>query len=167
MSESQTISIVELAPISLVGIKINTNLQKNESVALWKRFKPRVKEISNKKNDKFYSVQIYTEFDPIQFTSETFFDKWAAVEVENDEKLPIGMKKLIIPAGIYATFVHRGTVMDFSKSLYYFFSEWLPKSNYVLEYHPHFEVFDHRYLGPQNPDSIENVFIPIQLKAKQ
>ncbi len=164
MAEPHTISIIKLAPISLVGIKIETNLQKNESVALWKKFKPRVKEISHKKNDRFYSVQNYFEFDPIQFTSETVFDKWAAVEVENEDKLPEGMQKLVIPAGIYATFVHRGTVMDFSKSLYYFFSQWLPNSDYVLENHPHFEVFDHRYLGPQNPDSIEDVFIPIKLK---
>ncbi|MGB5395487.1 MAG: GyrI-like domain-containing protein [Lutimonas sp.] len=166
MTKPCPITIVELESTTLAGIKIKTNLQKNEAVALWKKFKPRVNEISHRKGDRFYSVQYYIDFDPIQFTSETVFDRWAAVEVENGEKLPVGMKKLVIPTGIYATFVHTGTVMDFSKAMYYFFSDWLPNSDYVLENHPHFEVFDHRYLGPQNPDSVEEVFIPIKLKNK-
>jgi len=166
MTEPHKITIVEINPTPLAGMKINTNLQKNEAVALWKKFKPRVKEITNKKNDRFYSIQDYDHFDPIRFTSETTFDRWAAVEIEKGDKLPKGMEPFEIPGGLYATFVHKGTVMDFSKALYYFFSQWLPNSDYVLENHPHFEVFDHRYLGPQNPDSIEDVFIPIKLKNK-
>ncbi|MFD1314213.1 GyrI-like domain-containing protein [Namhaeicola litoreus] len=160
-----SITVVELSSTALVGMKMNTNLQKNEAVSLWKKFKPRVKEISNRKDDRFYSLQNYHHFDPIQFTSETDFDRWAAVEVEKIGQIPEGMESILIPQGSYATFVHTGTVMDFSKALFYFFSQWLPDSDYVLENHPHFEVFDHRYLGPHNPNSIEDVFIPIKLKA--
>lgn len=163
MKEPEIITIKER---KLVGMKIRTSLSEDRTVELWSTFKPRVKEISNRKNNDFYSVQIFDEvleFD--QFTPQTFFEKWAAVEIESVENLPEGFDLFTLSAGKYARFIHKGPSDTFPETSKYIFGNWLPNSEYQLDSRPHFEIMGERY-QVNNPDSEEEVYIPIQLKDR-
>ena len=122
---------------------------------------PRLKEIKNAVSADLFSLQNYPEDYFTNFTPETIFTKWAAVEVKNFENIPEGFEKLEIPSGKYAVFLHKGNTEMFAKTAQYIYTEWLPNSGFQLDNKPHFEVLGDNYLGHENPESEEEVWIPI------
>lgn len=106
------------------------------------------------------SLQIYPPgFD---FSPNTQFEKWAAIEVSDFEHVPDGMESLLLPEGLYAVFHYKGSSMD-TRIFQYIFGEWLPKSGYQLNNRPHFEVLGEKYKNA-SPDSEEEIWIPVKLK---
>lgn len=163
MKEPEIITIKER---KLVGMKIRTSLSEGKTFELWNTFKPRVNEILNRKNSAYYSIQLFDEdltFD--QLTPQTFFEKWAAVEVESAEDLQEGFEQFTLSSGKYARFIHKGTPEAFSETSKYIFGHWLPNSEYQLDNRPHFEIMDETY-QVESPESEEEVYIPIQLKDR-
>ncbi len=139
-----------------------TSLLQNNAKKIWSQFMPRRNSIKHKKNTSFLSIQVYPKgLDMADFTPQTEFITRAGIEVTNLSLIPEGMDSFIIPQGLYAIFEHQGATRDFHKTSKYIYEEWLPTSGYVLDDRPHFEVLDERYLGPDHPDSIEDVYIPI------
>lgn len=158
--------IITIKERKLVGLKIRTSLSEERTFELWSSFKPRVHEISHRKNNEFYSVQIFDEnlqFE--QFTPQTYFEKWAAVEVESTEEYPADFEEYTLTPGKYARFIHQGMPETFSETSKYIFGHWLPNSAYQLDNRPHFEIMDETY-RIDSPDSTEEVYIPIQLKDR-
>lgn len=156
--------IIMIKEMNLVGMKIRTSLSDNKASELWGTFKSRVHEIAHKKNNDFYSIQIFEEdlgFN--QLTPQTFFEKWAAIEVTSIEDVPEGFEVFTLPAGKYARFIHKGPANTFSETLRYIFGTWIPNSSYDLDARPHFEIMDENY-KPDSNDSEEEVYIPIQTK---
>ena len=155
--------ITQIRSMNMLGMKIITTLTENRTRELWSKFKLRVKEIEQRTDNDFYSIQEYPEDIKIEvFTPDTQFIKWAAVQVHNFENIPAGMEQLIIPAGLYAIFIHNGPVHDFFKTSQYIYGQWLPASDYELDRRPQFEIMTDKYLGPDHPDSEEEVWIPIR-----
>lgn len=153
----------EILEFHLIGKRIITSMDRNETKEMWEIFKPRVGEIENRINENFYSVQIYTADKDIRsFTPQTKFEKWAAVAVSNPNNIPDGMGHLRVPSGKYVVFIHKGPVTTFYKTTNYIFNKWLPNSDFVFDSRPQFEIMDDRYLGPMHPDSEEEVWIPIK-----
>lgn len=155
---------IELVPTKkLVGKRIKTSLAENMTFSLWKSFKQMQHEIESVSSD-YYSVEIYDGIDDFKaFTPDTPFEKWAAKEVKNFDHVPAGMETLVIPAGLYAVFIHKGTPSKFPETANHIFNEWLPSSDYILDDRPHFEVMDAHYRA-DDEDAEETVWIPIQLK---
>ena len=155
---------IELLPTKkLAGKRIKTSLAENMTFSLWKSFKQMQHEIESVNND-YYSVEIYDGIvDYNTFTPETTFEKWAAKEVKNFDHVPAGMETLVIPAGLYAVFIHKGTPAKFPETANYIFNEWLPSSDYILDDRPHFEVMDEHY-SADDENAVETVWIPILLK---
>lgn len=155
--------ILEREATLLVGLRIKTSLITLDTERLWKSFMPRHKEVKSRVEGVYYSVQCYpddTDFE--SFTPTTEFDKWAAVEVDVLHDIPSGMESLEIPSGLYAVFTHTGLSSDFHKTLNNIFGQWLPKSDYLFDNRPQFEVMGDKYLGPENENSEELIFIPIK-----
>ncbi|AMM51142.1 AraC family transcriptional regulator [Rufibacter sp. DG15C] len=155
--------IVDLAEKRLAGLRITTSLVENNAPALWQQFMPRHREIAHRVGQELYSVQEY----PVNFFSQvvdpnTKFEKWAAVEVSTVEHLPEGLELLVVPAGKYAVFLHKGISSEFHVTAGHIFGTWLPTSGYTLDHRPHFEVMGEKYLGHTNPASEEQVWIPIK-----
>lgn len=149
----------------LVGIKVSTSLADDKTSLLWKRFMSSREAIRNEKNSDLFSVQVYGEnFIEGEFDTNSVFEKWAAMEVENHDFIPKGLQKLEIPEGDYAVFTHHGTAQQFAETSRFIFEEWLPNSDYRLEPRPHFEVLGKEYKGPENPESEEKIWIPIKKK---
>lgn len=155
---------IELIPIKkLAGKRIRTSLAKNETRKLWMSFMA-LRKNTRSLNKNLYSIEIYHSSDDFKnFNPDTEFEKWAAVEVKNFTNIPEGLETLVIPAGLYAVFIHRGPSAMFHKTAEFIFNEWLPTSDYVLDDRPHFEVMDENY-RPDDPEATEQVWIPVELK---
>lgn len=154
--------IIEIPSKRLIGMSIGMSLSDNQTYQLWSQFMPRRKEIEQVINNNLYSVQVYdSDFLRGQFTPQTVFEKWAAAEVAQDCLIPQGMRALTIPGGQYAVFVHHGPANNFPVTAQHIYGTWLPQSGYQLADKPHFEVMGEKYLGHDNPDSEEEVWIPL------
>lgn len=156
-----TPKIVSIPAKKLIGYSIEMSLLDNQTQTIWQLFMPRLKEIKNAVSADLYSLQNYPDDYFTNFTPETIFTKWAAVEVKNFENIPDGFEKLEIPSGKYAVFLHKGNTEMFAKTAQYIYTEWLPNSGFQLDNKPHFEVLGDNYLGHENPESEEEVWIPI------
>lgn len=155
--------IRELKKKKLVGIKIKTSLSENVTPQLWQQFMSRRNEIKNDLNTGLYSVQVYDGLEVFShFTENTLFDKWAAVEVSNYNSIPEGFESLSLSGGKYAVFLHKGPANSISRTFQYIFGTWLPNSDYELDDREHFEIMGDKYYGPDNPDSEEEVWIPVK-----
>lgn len=151
--------IVTIAEKKMLGMRIEMSLVMNKTGELFRSFMPRKKEITNTISTGVYALQQY-EFKT--FTPQTVFEKWACVEVKDFENIPIKMETFTLKSGLYAVFIHKGTVKEFSKTMMRITQVWLPKSGYLIDKNrPHFEYLGEKSLGPNNPDSEEEVWIPI------
>lgn len=145
---------------SLIGTRLEMSLAENRTRELWQRFMPRIKEIENRTSADKISLQIYRE--PLKigdFTQK--FEKWAAVEVTNFERVPEGLETLTLPGGDYAVFDYKGSSSD-PRIFIYVFTEWLPRSGFALDTRPHFEVLGEKYRN-NDPESEEEIWIPVKL----
>jgi AraC family transcriptional regulator len=155
--------IIEYEELTLIGLKISTSLSEDKTFHLWNSFMKRREEVANRMDDKYYSIQLYPEgIGMDSFTPITVFEKWAAVSVTNVINIPEEMEVIKITAGMYAKFKHFGTASDFFRTSQYIFGTWLPSSGYELRMGHHFEIMGANYLGPNDPKSEEDVYIPIK-----
>jgi AraC family transcriptional regulator len=148
----------------LIGMRMKMTFADNKTGELWKKFMPRRKEIAAAVSTELFSMQVYDQ----SFNFETFdlqrvFEKWAAVEVSNFDKIPHEMEPYSLPGGLYAVFVHHGPASAGPKTFKYIFGTWLPDSGYVLDNRPHFEILGDKYKN-EDQDSEEDVWIPIKPK---
>ena len=153
--------IEKLSEKRLIGKKLKMSLGDNKTFELWKSFMPRLNEITNKKNNEMFSLQVYNE--PIilgNFKQE--FEKWALVEVSDFENVPNEMETFELESGLYAVFQYKGMNTD-NRIFIYIFSDWLPKSDYELDERPHFELLGDKYKNG-DPNSEEEIWIPIKKK---
>ncbi len=154
--------IVNITDRKLIGLSTQTTLAENKTLELWHAFKPQVKNINNKINTDFYSVQVYdSDFGTKPFTPQTLFEKWAAVEVLDFENIPKGLKPFTLSGGDYAVFIYKGSPQEFHKTASYIYEEWLPKSKYQIDNRPNFEIILKDY-KPNDPNAQEEVWIPIR-----
>lgn len=154
--------IVTISDIKLVGKRIRTTLANDQTRELWRSFHPHAANIEDKTNSGLYSVQVFDdELSFENFTPETSFEKWAAVEVNDFSELTNGMENYTLPGGKYAVFIHKGLPSDFPKTSRYIHTEWLPNTFYELDNRPHFEVMKDDY-DPTDPEAEEEVWIPIR-----
>lgn len=153
---------VHLPEILIAGTHVQTSLMESHTQRLWKGFMTRQREILNRTDQAYYALQVYPEgyFGP-GFTPSMKFEEWAGVAVSSVDNLPEGMELLRIPGGTFAKFMYQGMAKDFGNMARYLYSEWLPSSEESVAQKAHFQVMGDKYLGPENPESVEEVFIPL------
>lgn len=138
-------------------MSIQNSLSDNRTQQLWQSFRPREKEIQDRSSSWIFSAQEYpSDYQPVEG-----FKHWAAVEVESDRSVPEGMQCLTIESGLWAVFVHEGTVKTFGYTMNYILTQWLPQSGYTMDSRPHLQIMKEEYFGPLDPRSREEVWIPI------
>ena len=140
------------------------NFTDNKTVELWQSFMPRLKEIKNKISADLFAVQLYNDdYNFNQFNPSAYFTKWAATEVSCIDDVPTNMETLLIPQGLYAVFLHKGSNAD-NSTFQYIFQTWLPSSTqYLLDNRPHFEILGEKYKN-NDSSSEEEIWIPIKFK---
>jgi AraC family transcriptional regulator len=157
--------IIKILPDKkLIGKRIKMSLADNKTTELWKSFMPRRREISNNVSTDLFSMQVYDRsFDFRNFTPDTLFEKWAAIEVSDFRTVPNEMEPFELTGGLYAVFLHKGAASTGPKTFQYIFGTWLPNSAYLLDSRPHFEILGEKYKN-EDPDSEEDIWIPVKHK---
>ena len=155
-------TIQTLASKTLIGLSISMSLVDNKTGQLWGQFGPRIQEIHHRTGEDKISLQVYPPNYYEQFNPATPYTKWAAVEVSQSDAIPQGLATFELPGGLYAVFQYKGSSADTS-IFQYIFSEWIPKSDYVVDDRPHFEVLGPNYKN-NDPNSEEEIWIPIRPK---
>ncbi len=157
--------IEQLAQTVLTGMRVRMSVSTNKTQQLWQQFMPRNREIEGRASPNRFAVQVYDQgLNFSRFTPATEFDMWAAVDVMSDAPLPDGMEQLVIPAGQYAVFIHKGLPDTFATTTSrYIFTEWLPASTYELDDRPHFQLMPPAY-RPDDPEAEEEVWVPIRTR---
>jgi AraC family transcriptional regulator len=158
--------ITDFSETKIVGKKMRMTYSVNRTEELWKSFMPVRNHIKNRKTNDLFSIQIYgRHFDFINFNIQSEFEKWAGAEVNDFVSIPDGMQPLTLNAGLYAVFVHKGPASDGEKTFRYIFSVWLPRSDYLIDDRPHFEIIGDKYKH-EDPDSEEEIWIPVKPKLQ-
>jgi AraC family transcriptional regulator len=146
----------------LVGKRMTISLANNRTGELWRSFMQRKKDITNNKSSDLYSMQV---FDPMYFTDfnpAREFEKWAAIEVTDLNAVPNEFESFVLPPGLYAVFIHKGSSTDLS-TFNYIYNTWLPSAAYTLDNRPHFEILGEKYRN-NDPSSEEEIWIPVKPK---
>lgn len=146
----------------LVGMAAEMSLNEDATAVLWRRFMPRKKEIQNPLSEVLYSVQNFSGLDGFEsFTPETIFEKWAAVEVASRDCVPHEMQLFVLRGGHFAVFDHCGPPSEFSKTLSFIFTQWMPLSGWKLDDREHFEMLLPDWRA-DDPNVHEEVWIPVK-----
>jgi AraC family transcriptional regulator len=151
--------IVQLKEKKLVGYNLRMSLTNNKTGQLWGQFGPKIRTIKNRMTEDKISMQIYDASYYQNFNPENEFEKWAAVEVEDFDDIPDGLKSFTLEEGLYAVFDYKGSSSD-SSIFQYIFWKWFPNSAYNVADRPHFEVLGEKYKN-NAPSSEEEIWIPI------
>lgn len=149
-----------LSEKKLIGMQTIMSLTDNKTMELWQSFMPKRKDIKTAVNSDLYSIQSYDDLYFRNFSPNTKFEKWAAIEVTDFEIIPKDMQAFTIPTGLYAVFEYKGLSSD-NSIFHYIFAEWLPNSEYHLDHRPHFEILGEKYKN-NDPNSEEEIWIPIK-----
>ncbi|HET9135999.1 MAG TPA: GyrI-like domain-containing protein [Candidatus Kapabacteria bacterium] len=157
----KTVQIQMSPKIKLIGKRLAMTFADNKTRELWQSFIPRRNEVANAISTNFVSMQIYPAGFFSQFDLNVSFEKWAAKEVTEVASIPEGMESFIIPSGLYAVFHYKGAPAAAGPDFQYIHREWLPKSEYLLDDRPHFEILTDKYKN-DDPDSEEDIWIPIK-----
>ncbi len=155
--------IETLSAKKLIGKRLTMSYSANKTFELWRSFLPHRKKIHNCVSSDLYSVQTYPPSFFDNFSPDTEFEKWAAVEVADFVDVPDDLLKFNLPGGLYAVFVYKGLPGAASKFFQYILGDWLPNSDYKPDDRPHFELLGAKYKN-DDPDSEEEIWIPIKRK---
>ena len=134
----------------LVGFRLKMSLVQNRTTELWRTFMQRQEEVMRRVGSHIVSMQVYNRALGDPFSPETPFEKWAAVEVSEQDEVPAGMEAVTLAGGKYAVFTHRGPASAASSTFQKIFGVWLPNSGYALDAREHFEIFPAGY-RPDDP----------------
>ena len=145
----------------LIGQRRTMSLVDNQTRALWQNFMPRRRELANAVAAEFYSIEIYPDDYFRSFVPAREFEKWAAVEVADFSVVPDEMETLVIPAGFYAVFTHRGDLAQGIETYRHIYGTWLPHSGFALDARPHFALMGEKYRG-DDAGSEEEFWIPLK-----
>jgi len=156
---------IEMLPKkTLVGKSTRMSLTNNKTRELWQSFMVNKTAIANVIGTDLYSIQVYDELHYFKnFSPQTEFTKWAAIEVDSFKNIPNGFDTIVIESGLYAVFLHKGSASEFQKTFQFIFNQWLPKSEYTLDHRPHFELLGENYVNDDS-SSEEEVWLPIKKK---
>ncbi|HSK13392.1 MAG TPA: GyrI-like domain-containing protein [Phnomibacter sp.] len=156
--------ITTLTDTLIVGRHLTMSLAKDRTTELWQGFAPRAKEIGNRVNKDRISLKVFSIApNHPAFSTNTPFEKWAAVQVSDLAAVPDDLDTFTIPQGQYAVFVHKGSPATFGQTLNYIFSDWLPVSDYELDNRPHFEIMGEGY-RLDDPNAEETIWVPVKQK---
>lgn len=159
-----TPKIITLSEKKLIGRRLTMTLLQNKTFELWQSFMPMRHQIKNAVGTDKFSMQVYEkDFDFLQFTPQTLFEKWAAVEVPDFSDIPENMETYILKGGLYAVFNYKGKPENGTDFFNYIFRTWLPNSEFNLDTREHFEILGDKYLRDDD-NSEEEIWVPIKLK---
>ena len=149
---------LELDEIRLIGIPFYFNLAlQNDLSKPWGNLVSHVSLIKNRiLPEKYYQLQYWF---PDQDLELFYF--FIAVEVEDFADIPLQFTAKTIPGQRYLKFYHKGRANTVGKTYDYIYNEYLPATDYRLPHCYNFEYYGDECLGPDNEDSVSEIYIPV------
>lgn len=126
---------------------------------LWQAFDTQEIEINHKVDGTYYELRTYPE-GPQSGKAPEYL---AGVEVTVEEEIPEGLVVRRLPAGRYAVFTHclaDGGFAGCNDAM----NAWLENGPYKLSANASIQVFDARFKGPENPESVIDFLLPVVAK---
>jgi AraC family transcriptional regulator len=152
--------VLELPRIILSGISffLADNSKVTDLSGQWGQFMQEVHTIKNRlQPEKFYQVQYWSE---TQDLSGLYF--FIGVEVSDINEVQPQFVLKIIPGSRYLQFIHKGLANKVGYTYKYIYNQFLPETDYKLTKPFNFEFYGEKCLGPRNPESESEIYIPIE-----
>lgn len=147
---------VEKNGFTVVGIEGNANMQNSKEVCprVWDELLKRTGEIQEAvENKTMYGVCI--------MINDNDFSYLAGVEVKRADKVPEGMVSKTVANAKYASFTHKGSVMNVGDTYERIMNDWLPRSGEKIDMKaPTLEVYDERFTNDEN--SLMEIWMPLK-----
>lgn len=149
--------IVELPEIILVGVVQGApDVSQLDIAAMWQRFGAGSQAIPGAVEGTAYELHVQTAAEPCMHFCLT------GVRVSELGAIPDDMFVKVLPPGTYAVFTHR--VVDGYRRLYDLVNAWLAGSKYEEARPYDFQVYDSRFTSMDDPESLQDVYIPVRPK---
>lgn len=157
-------AIVELSAIKVAGIRGETTLKDNKLAELWQEFNKRSAQIPHRPihGRAFGICEACQDNSVYSMSDEVVFTEVAGVEVESFAGVPEEFVQKVIPGGRYAVFTHTGSLRQLPQTFHYIWGTWLLTTKEEMDDREDFELYDHRYLGYDHPDSQIDLYIPLK-----
>ncbi|GIQ69436.1 hypothetical protein DUZ99_03385 [Xylanibacillus composti] len=159
------IRIVWKDAFQVVGEKVQVNPieaaapSENAFARLWQRFSERTGEIPHSLPGA-YGIHLFGA----GCKPGSPCDYLAAVQVSRTDQVPDGMEGAAFPAGLYCVVSRKGVIDEIREAYRFYYDEWLPSSAYTSRPGAEFEYYDERYKGNADPESVMDIWFPIQPK---
>ena len=112
-------------------------------------------------------ILYFYSFFPADFEPIMPFAMFACIETEAGTTAPEGLEVISLPEVQAAVVTHIGPISRIRQSYDFFLKRWLPMSDY-REAHPwHYQQYDARFKGIQNPESQTDLVFPVTLRKEQ
>ena len=149
--------LVEKERLVIVGFQQRVLPYDNAIPQLYGQWAERANEVEQVIPGRTFGVELV----PSDSTREDGFEFVAGAEVTTESlAIPEGMTTFVAEAGNYAVFTYRGTLGFIRTFIDRIYKDWLsPKWSVRAGYH--MEVYDERFLGPFNEESILEIWIPV------
>jgi AraC family transcriptional regulator len=161
-ARSEPPQMLELPRIILSGISffLSDDSKITDLSKEWGQFTQEVSTIKNRiQPERFFQVQYWSEN---QELGGMYF--FIGVEVCNIDEIQPQFVNKIIPNGHYLRFIHKGLANQVGYTYQYIYHQFLPETNYKLTKPFNFEFYGEKCLGPNNPESESEIYIPIELE---
>ncbi|AXE35633.1 MerR family transcriptional regulator [Chromobacterium phragmitis] len=149
----QTPEIVILPAFRVVGLAWSPQ-DEDDIPALWQRFLQREHEIADARPGGSYGL--------CQPLPDGGWRYLAALQSPPDAPVPDGMAAVEVPAQRYARFRHVGPVSGLPATFQAIHGSWLLAAGLEAAEGIEFEFMDERFLAPDHPDSLTELYIPIR-----
>jgi AraC family transcriptional regulator len=149
--------LVTLDTIHLVGLTVFVEIDTRLIGRMWHALVKNAHTVANRKiPEVFHQLSYWTE-DP----NQNGFYCMAGIETSDLSEIPSSMCGKTVGGTEYLRFIHRGLAKDVGRTYEYIYGTVLPATEYRLPLPYNIERYGEKCLGPNNPDSESEIFIPI------
>jgi AraC family transcriptional regulator len=151
--EPKIVGKPEMILVGMVGC--GSDVGQLDIHGLWQRFiNEHSGSIKHQIGEKSYELHIQEETQPpMHFCL-------IGVQVQKIEDIPIELFAKVVPACQYAVFTHSFKAGGFGHA-FELVSDWLENSGYTAAYPFDIQCYDARFKGPDNPESVLEIHVPI------
>lgn len=150
---------IELGAIFLIGSVAFERGTPEMITQLWAHFPAEISSIPNRIiPERYYQIVFW----PDQYDLEGSF-LMCAVEVEDLNHINPSLVGKFLPPARYLRFIHKGCSYNVGLTYQYIYESWLPKTDYKLSLPYNFELYGEKFLGPDDPDSESEIYIPVEI----
>lgn len=164
--------LIELGEIRLQGRFITVTQDQSVIGSAWEQLFSSLSAIPDRKlPEQYYQLGYWPdnyEDQGISFHIACELNTLASVRTGNTvqsscEQVGSNLPIHTLPPARYLRFKHTGPSAEVSATYKYIYGVFLPRTDYRLNLSYEFEYYGKDYLGPEHPDSVSEIYIPLTL----